>query len=285
MTEISRHPRAGAGPISIALAMLLSACAIGPDYERPQVDLPKDYAVPQAAVKAGDRWWTLFGDPVLDKLVDEALAANRDLRAAAERIEQSRAQVMVARARLSPDAGVQFDAARTRASEQGSFPLPPEFIETNSHRLVLTASWELDFWGKYRRATEAARAELSATEAGAEAIRRSLIGDVVRGYFALRALDRRLGTVARSRTGYAKSLELQKLRLDAGIVSELEYRQVESDLRGAEVLIPRARQQVIAQEGALAVLLGRSPRQIFQDARSEERRVGKECRSRWSPVH
>src|SRR5688572_20711682 len=161
--RVLRLPRVGGGPISLAFALLLAGCAVGPDYERPQTDLPKDFGVPQAATKAADRWWSLFQDPVLDKLVDEALAANRDLRAAAERIEQSRAQVTIARARLSPDAGVQYDAARTRASEQGVFPMPPEFIESNSHRLVLTASWELDFWGKFRRGTEAARAELAAS--------------------------------------------------------------------------------------------------------------------------
>ena len=250
----------------LVLSTLLAACAVGPDYERPQVELPKDFGVPQAATKAAENWWTLFKDPTLDRLVEEALAANRDLRAAAERIEQARAQVMIARARLSPDAGVQFDASRTRASEKGVFPMPPEFIESSSHRLVVTASWELDFWGKFGRATEAARAELAASEAGAEAIRRSLIGEVVRGYFSLRALDRRLETVERTRLGYYKSLELQKLRLDAGLVSELEYRQVESDLKGAEALVPRVRQQRLAREGALSVLLGRSPRQIFEQA-------------------
>lgn len=251
----------------LALPVLLaSACALGPDYERPPVEMPKDFGVVQSQVQPPQRWWTLFKDPVLDRLVDEALAANRDLRAAAERIEQSRAQVMVARARLSPDAGVQFDTSRSRSSEKSSFPVPPEFIESSSHRLVLTASWELDFWGKFRRGTEAARAELAASEAGAEAIRRSLVGDVVRGYFALRALDRRLETVERTRLGYVKALELQKLRLDAGLVSELEYRQVESDLKGSDALVPRVRQQRVAQEGALAVLLGRSPRQIFEEA-------------------
>ena len=265
MTDI-RRSRVRVGPVALAVALMLSACAIGPDYERPQVDLPKEFGVQQAQVKAAENWWTLFRDPVLDRLVEEALAANRDLRAAAERIEQSRAQVMIARARLSPDAGVRYDASRTRSSEQGSFPLPPEFIEVDSHRLVFTASWELDFWGKFRRATEAARAELAASEAGGEAIRRSLIGDVVRGYFGLRALDRRLETVERTRVGYAKALELQKLRLDAGLVSELEYRQVESDLKGADALVPRVRQQRVAQEGALSVLLGRSPRQIFEQA-------------------
>src|SRR5262245_43667392 len=87
--------------------------------------------------------------PGARQLVDEALAANHDLKAAAERIEQSRAQVMVARARLSPDAGVQYDASRSRSSEKSNFPVPAEFIESSSHRLVLTASWELDFWGKF----------------------------------------------------------------------------------------------------------------------------------------
>ena len=91
------------------------------------------------------------------------------------------------------------------------------------------------------------------------------MGDVVRGYFALRALDRRLETVERTRLGFEKALELQKLRMDAGVVSELEYRQVESDLKGSEALVPRVRQQRVVQEGALAVLLGRSPRQIFAE--------------------
>jgi multidrug efflux system outer membrane protein len=252
-------------PRLVLPAFLLAGCVLGPDYQRPATDLPKDFGVVQSQAQPPQKWWSLFNDPVLDRLVDEALARNRDLRAAAERIEEARAQVTVARARLSPDAGVRYDASRTRSSENSSFPVPPEFIESNSHRLVLTASWELDFWGKFRRGTEAARADLAATEAGAEAIRRSLVGDVVRGYFALRALDRRLETVERTRQGYAKALELQKLRLDAGLVSELEYRQVESDLKGADALVPRVRQQRTVQEGALALLLGRSPRQIFEE--------------------
>jgi len=253
------------GPILVALALLASACSIGPRYERPEVDLPKDYGVAQSPAAAPEKWWTLFQDPVLDKLVEEALANNRDLRAAAERIEQARGQFMIERAALSPDAGVQYDASRSRASTRSNFPTPPEFIESSSHRLVLRASWELDFWGKYRRATEAARAELAASEAGREAIRRTLVGDVARGYFALRALDRRLESLELTRAGREKSLELQKLRLDAGVVSELEYRQVESDLRSAAALVPVVRQARNAQEGALSLLLGRSPRQLFEE--------------------
>jgi multidrug efflux system outer membrane protein len=280
MTRILRHPgrriaarhpgRRNAamvrGPISLVVAALLvTSCALGPDYQRPETDLPKDFGVVQGQAQAPERWWVLFQDPVLDKLVEEALAANRDLRAAAARIEQARGQAMAARAALTPDAGVEYDASRTRNSERSSFPMPPEFIESSSHRLVLRASWELDFWGKFRRASEAARADLAASEAGREAIRRSLVGDVVRGYFNLRALDRRLESLERTRMGREKSLELQKLRFDSGVVSELEYRQVESDLRAAQALVPVVRQQRGAQEGALAVLLGRSPRQIFAE--------------------
>jgi outer membrane protein, multidrug efflux system len=251
---------------AVFIAALLCACTVGPDYTRPEVDLPGDFAVAQAATPAPERWWSLFADPVLDQLVDEALAHNRDLRAAAERIEQARAQVGIARSDMWPDAGIDAQRSRTRASEQGSFPLPPEAIETNSYRVVLRASWELDFWGKYRRATEAARAELAASEAGREAIRTSLIADVARGYFALRAFDRRLEAVSRTLLGRRKALELQQLRLDAGVVSELELRQVESEMRNAEALIPSLRQAIVRQEGALAVLLGRSPRAVYQAA-------------------
>lgn len=243
--------------------LLLGACSVGPDYVRPGVELPNDLGVAQSPNPAPQRWWGLFDDPVLDTLVDEALARNRDLRIAAERIEQSRAQLGIARSDQFPDAGIEATRSRARSSQLGAFPLPPEAIETNTHRLVLRASWELDFWGKYRRATEAARAELAASEAGRDAVRNSLVGDVTRGYFTLRALDRRLEAVERTLQGRQKSLELQKLRFDAGVVSELEYRQVESDLRAAEALVPTIRQLRTRQEGALAVLLGRSPREVF----------------------
>jgi multidrug efflux system outer membrane protein len=271
MTDPNRNaPR---GPVlafvllMAALAvMMLAGCAIGPDYKRPDLELPKDYGVAQSPAPAPQKWWTVFGDPVLDRFVEEALAANHDLKAAAARIEQARGRYSIERAGLWPDAGVDARVSRDRASGLGAANIPPEFLETRTHRVVLRASWELDFWGKYRRATEAARAELVASEAGREAVRASLIGDVVRGYFALHALDRRLDAVERTLQGREKTLELQKVRLDAGSVSELEYRQVESDLRAAQALVPTIRQLRVRQEGALALLLGRSPREVY-DAR------------------
>jgi multidrug efflux system outer membrane protein len=247
-----------------ALALLVAGCTVGPNFKRPDVDLPKDLGVVQSPAPAPERWWVLFNDPVLDRLVDEALAANRDLRAAAERVEQSRAQLSITRADELPSAGIDASAARARASQDSAFPLPPEFIYSNTRRLVLRFSWELDFWGKYRRATEAARAEILASEAGRDAIRASLIGDVVRGYFALQALDRRVQALERTLVTREKALELQKLRFDAGVVSELEYWQVESDVRTAQALIPVMRQARVRQEGALTVLFGRTPREVYE---------------------
>ena len=246
-------------------ALLLSSCTLGPDYVRPEVDLPKDFGVAQSAAPADARWWTLFNDPILDQLVAEALAANRDVRAAAARIEQARAQYSITRADQVPAAGIEAQSSRTRSSERaGGFQLPPDQIESSTNRLVVRASWELDFWGKYRRASEAALAELFAADSSRDAVRASLVADVVRTYFALRGLDRRLEAVARTLEGRKKALELQQLRFDAGLVSELELRQVESDLRTAEALVPVTRLERTRQEGALAILLGRNPRQIFE---------------------
>src|SRR4051794_23836947 len=116
----ARHSRAGGNPaLFLAVALLLSACTLGPDYKRPEVDLPATLGVAQSAKAPAERWWSLFGDPVLDALVDEGLANNRDLRAAAERIEQSRAQLGIIRAAQFPSAGVEATRSRDRASALG----------------------------------------------------------------------------------------------------------------------------------------------------------------------
>jgi multidrug efflux system outer membrane protein len=250
---------------AVALAgFVLAACTVGPNYSRPEADLPKGFGVTQSPLPPAERWWTLFNDPVLDRFVDEALAANHDLKAAAERIEQARAQLAITRADQLPSAGVEATRSRTRSSALGSFPLPPDFLVTNDNRLVLRFAWELDFWGKYRRATEAARADLLASEAGRDAVRASLVSEVVRGYFSLQALNRRVEIVARTQETRSQALGLQKMRFDAGVVSEFEYRQVESDLRSAEALVPVIRQARIQQEGALALLFGRTPREVYE---------------------
>jgi multidrug efflux system outer membrane protein len=245
------------------VAAALAGCAVGPDYERPGTELPQDYAVAQSPAPMAQDWWRLFGDPALDALVAESLASNRDLAAAAQRIEQVQAQFVITRADQLPTVGIEGSRTRERASEKGAFPPEPQSLETTNNRLVLRAGWELDFWGRYRRATEAARADLAASEAGRDAIRASLVGEVTRGYFNLRALDAGREVALRTLEGRRKGLEMQRLRLEAGIVSELELRQIESEVAGAEALLPQIERSRSAQEGALALLAGRSPRAVF----------------------
>jgi len=249
-------------------ALAVASCAIGPDYKRPDVDLPKDFGVTQSAAALPAKWWTIFGDPVLDRLVDEALAANRNLLIAAERVEQARAQFVITRADQIPSVGIEGKAQRQRLSGlTAGLGLPPDVpLQTDVRRLVLRASWELDFWGKFRRATEAARADLAASEAGRDAIRASLTGDLIRAYFELQAIDRRRAVAATTLESERRSYELQKVRYEAGAISEIELRQVEAARAGAEALVPRLEQQRVAQEGVIAVLLGRSPREVFQAA-------------------
>lgn len=250
--------------LAAVVAAALAGCAVGPDYARPEVELPKDLAPAQSSAAIAERWWSLFGDPVLDALVEEALTANRDLAAAAQRIEQVRAQFVITRSGQFPAVGIDGSASRDRYSEMSAFPPPAGSAESETYRLVLRASWELDFWGKYRRATEAARADLAASEAGRDAIRASLVSEVARGYFNMRAIDASLEVARRTLEGRRTALEMQRARLEAGVISELELRQVESDVAGAEALVPVLERSRTAQEGALALLAGRSPRAVFE---------------------
>jgi multidrug efflux system outer membrane protein len=250
-------------PLAAALAVALAGCAVGPDYARPPLELPEAVSASPSAVPAPERWWTVLGDPVLDRLVDEALAANRDLVAAAARVEQARAQAAITGADERPSAGIEGTRSRDRASSLGAFPLPPDAIETSTNRARLKFSWELDFWGKYRRASEAARADLLAAEAGRDAVRASLVADVARAHFALQALDANLAIARATLEGRRKALELLQLRFDGGVISEVDLRQYEAEVHAAEALVPQLERERTATEGSLAVLLGRSPRAVY----------------------
>lgn len=244
-------------------AALLSGCiTVGPDYHRPKFDLPERWPAEktEASVPAG--WWEKYNDPVLDAMVNEALTHNSDLASAVARLDEARAQLGIARADQYPGVTAGAGASRQRISEHSPefFPgFDPTFNDLNAS---VTASWELDFWGKYRRATEAARADLLASASNRDAVRLALIADVARGYFNLRSLDAQIAVTRQTITTRLASLELQRKRFEAGVVSELELHQVEADAYGAQALLPFLENQLAQQETALSVLLGRSPRDI-----------------------
>jgi len=252
---------------ALVAALSLFGCAgIKPDYQRPAAELPAGWAAAQGqgSASAGAEWWKIFGDAELDRLVGEALAHNANLALAVARVDESRAQVGLARADQLPVIGATFDRSRTETSQVAAFPFPPGFPrDTNDYRAALNVSYEIDLWGRLRNLSAAARAELLASEAARETVRITLAADVVQDYFALRASDEQIATVQRSLAARAEALALQKIRLDYGDISELDYRQLEAEVAAARAQLPAFERQRSEQENALAVLLGRSPRAIY----------------------
>jgi len=251
-----------AGPALICLT--LAGCTVGPDYKRPSTDLPAAWPVSAAEAPISARWWTLYADPQLNLMVEEALAHNSDLRLAAARVDEARAGLTITRADSLPSVTAGAGAARNRISERSGTFFPGIPTEYNDYTVSLSASWEIDFWGRYRRATEAAKAELLASASARDAVQLSLISDVVRSYFVLRALDAQVDITRRTIATRHESLDLQRMRYDAGEASQLDYRQVQAQTAAAEALLPVLEEQQAQQENALSVLLGRSPRAIME---------------------
>jgi len=244
-------------------AVLLSGCiTVGPDYQRPKIDVPDQWPGEKTEATVPVQWWHSYNDPVLDAMVDEALAHNSDLALAIARVDEARAELGVTRADQLPGVTAGAGASRNRISEHSPLFFPGIDPIYNDLNVTLNASWEIDFWGKYRRATEAARAELLASASNRDAVRLTLIADVARGYFNLRSLDAQIAVTRQTITTRLASLELQRKRFAAGVVSELELHQVEAEASSAQALLPFLENQLTQQETALSVLLGRSPRAI-----------------------
>jgi multidrug efflux system outer membrane protein len=245
------------------ITMLLSGCmTVGPDYHRPKIDTPDVWTGEKTEAPVPVQWWRSYNDPVLDKMVEEALVHNADLALAIARVDEARALLGVTRADQLPGVKANADASRNRISERSPtfFPgIEPRYTDLNAS---LNASWEIDLWGKYRRATEAARADLLATESSRDAVRLTLISEVSRAYFNLRALDAQIAVTRQTVATRLASLALQRKRFEAGVASELELRQVEAETAAAQAQLPSLEAQLAQQETALSVLLGHSPRAI-----------------------
>ncbi len=261
---MSKYRRHGA---AFLMALALGGCInLAPDYRRPAADLPSDWKAPegQSASAHGATWWKIFGDARLDAMVDEALAHNANLAVAIARVDEARALLGETRSGQFPtvDAGLSRD--RTQSSLRSATPLPPGVARSrDNYRGTLNVSYELDLWGRLRNATAAARAELLATGAARETVRIALVADVVQAYFTLRSLDEQVAATQRSVASRGESLALQKIRYDAGVISEFEYRRLEAEELAARAQLPAFERRRTQQENALAVLLGRSPRAIY----------------------
>ncbi len=255
---------------ALAASLMLAGCAnfnIFTPFERPQAEMPAAWPGLPENAKAYDtaHWWSVYGDAQLDKLIDEALAHNHDIELAAARIDEARARLVLADAERDPTATVGFRPSITRTTKRGAVPtFPGQHFTNTDYRATVNASYEIDLWGKLRGATEVARANLFASEAARDTVKNTLTAQVAQGYFALLALDAQLETSHRTEQTRQDALKLQQLRMKSGVTSEFEVRQVEADLAAVQAQIPALERSRTEQENALAVLLGRSPRDIME---------------------
>src|ERR1700758_3870875 len=249
--------------VLLSATLLTSGCAVGPNYKRPIVAVPSSYrgmvpeqgAQTQTAPLGDQKWWDIFQDEQLRALIRTALAQNYDLRIAGSRVLEAHAQLGIIRADQFPTlgAGAAIDDMRTSQSK-----FLPAF-ETSSGQVSLSAAWELDFWGKFRRATEGARANLLATEWARQEVVSTLVANVAGAYFQLRALDLQLEISKRTLDSRQESLRLTRLLADGGSTSLLDVRQAEQLVFTASAEVPVLEQQIEQQENFLSILLGQNP--------------------------
>jgi multidrug efflux system outer membrane protein len=245
--------------IALLVAFSICGCTVGPNYKRPSVDVPTTYrAAPayEATLPMGDaKWWTVFQDEELQSLIRVALQQNFDLRIAATRVLQAQAQLGIARADQFPALS---GGAGLNTTRQAATILFHGFEETTG-QISLSASWEIDFWGKYRRATEAARANLLASEWGRRAVVNIVISNVATAYFELRALDLQLEISKQTLASRQDSLKLEQALEQNGSTSLVDVRQSEQLVYTASEAIPNVERQIEQNENLINVLLGRNP--------------------------
>src|SRR6266404_6033966 len=247
------------------LVMLCAGCAVGPNYKRPVVPAPPEYrGVPPdqtgksvAASFGEQKWWDAFQDEVLSDLIRTALKQNYDVRIAAARILQARAQVGISRADQLPSVSAGASAVNERIPQTG---IPS--IETSANQVSLSLAWELDFWGKFRRATESARADLFAQEWAQRQVISSLVSDVASAYFQLRELDLELEISRQTLASRKDSLRLTQILADGGATSMLDVRQAEQLVFTAAASIPDLERRIEQQENFISILLGNNPQGV-----------------------
>ena len=242
---------------------LMCGCAVGPKYHRPPISAPPAFRglTPEEAAKnevksfADEKWWEVFQDRELQELVRTALQQNYDVRIAATRILEAQARLGITRADQFPTVSGQAAAINERSSRSKFLPA----FTTSSNQIGLTLFWDLDFWGKYRRATEAARANFVASEWARREIISQLIANLTGAYFQLRALDLQLEISRQTLAERQDSLRLTRVLAEGGATSMLDVRQAEQLVFTAAGEIPALEQQVEQQENLISILLGNNP--------------------------
>lgn len=254
--------------LPILSAIILAGCASGPDYERPTVNLPQSW--PEQDILTGEslrhrvQWWQQFNDPYLDQLVAQALDQNLDIRIQVARVEEFRARLGLAKAEQLPTVEAQASASRERLSGQAMGNPSAGPLTTNIFSLSGMLGYEFDLWGRLAREREAAEAMLQHNTFARDAVELSILTDVVTTYFDLLSARNQLQITRESLETRAETLRLQQTRFEAGDIDRLSLLQIQSDWELARSELPLRQQRLRMLEGALAILIGSEPKEIWQ---------------------
>lgn len=263
----------GGVAIAACTTALLAACTLGPDYQRPAIDAPAAYRFEPASVvdSADTKWWEQYGDPVLDALIVESLANNRNLEVAAANVAQAAAIVTQTRASALPQVGYSASAQQVKIPDNGLVAIIPRFPNPQTtYEALLSVSWELDLFGRVRRLSEAALANMLASEDARNAVILSLVASVATDYIQLRGLDEQLAIAHKTLGAYGDSVRLFELQFKYGNVSKMNVAQAQSQYESAAAQIPVIESQIAQTEHALSLLLGRHPGPIARGKSVDE---------------
>jgi outer membrane protein, multidrug efflux system len=258
----------------------MTACAVGPNYQRPAVQVPQTFRAPeplpapQAESFADLKWWEVFRDPDLQALIKTALQQNYDLLDAVAHVEEARANLGITRSNQFPQVSATGDIQFTRLSRDGTFALPASLVPSQNRTWgeasLNLLSFEVDLWGRLRRATEAARANLLSAEENRKAVVTTLVSDVATQYFTLRELDYELEISQQTLATRRNSLQLTQVRQGGGIATLLDLRQAEQLVDTAAETIPTLQQQIEQTENQITLLLGKNPGEVIRQGKFNE---------------
>ena len=251
-------------------AALLSGCAIGPDFKRPEADAPasfRDHAAQGDQSIADLAWWDVYRDAQLKELIRSALVNGYDARIAAARVEQSLAIAAQVHGQLFPGVGYEANADRGRNAVLGNPTSQGSPSTVNGFDGYLGAAWELDLWGRVRRLDEAARSQYLATQDARRAVLLSLVSDVATAYYELLELDEELAIAREATTSFGESLKLFEQQLEGGVVSRLDTASAEAAMAASAARIPALEMQISVKENQISLLIGRNPGPIARSGR------------------
>jgi multidrug efflux system outer membrane protein len=258
--------------VTAVAAAVLAGCTVGPNYKRPEAAVPPNFRAPvplpepQAASLADLKWFEVFHDDKLQELIRAALVDNYDLRDAVARVQEARANLGIVHSNQLPQVDASGALEFTRLSRDGQFPLPASFVTAQNRNwgqaTLNLLSFEVDLWGRLRRATEAARANLLNAKENRKAVVSTLVSEVASNYFQLRELDYELEISQRTLESRRTSLQLVSDRKGGGVATRLDLRQAEQLVSSAAETIPTLQQQIEQTENRIALLLGRDPESI-----------------------